>query len=401
MLAFSCSIVMAKGKERSENKAAILHMVGTTDEMENFFSPQWAGKRLSYMVTSGKSHFRIYSKETKVRNSEISIAGNLLDDKPVTYYSFAWNPDKSGAFAVLGGDAAGNLNLFIGEGSLINRKLVEFKGSGEGVRFSKLCWFPDGNGVVYSKNGMFFVVNTKGVPKTQRFIKAAMPYTLSAESWGEFNPQVSYIFAFQINVSGRDTIYLYNLKEQTIVKICDDEHYSACHPTWSPDGKRLVFLYNKTEKTKELWVGEERGGANLSEEKPWGIWVVDMDVKSSFSEPKLLSGDLRVSRKNITADFTPIAWTPDSRYVLFAGGKNGSVGLYSSDSETGEKDSIEIGKTVEVKEDGVVTSWNVSLETSDISCSESFNGKSKQAFAGEVNLGELTSRILIKKAASW
>jgi len=395
VFAFSCSsvIVMAKSK----NKVGTLRMIGTTDEIGSFFSPQWAGGRLSYMVTSGKSHFRIYNQEAKVKNSEISIAGDLKGDNPVTYYSFAWKPGKSGAFAVLGGDIAGNLSLFMGEGTLITRKLVEFKGGGEGVRFSKLCWLPDGSGIVYSKNGMFFVVNTKGTPKAQRFIKAAMPYTLSAESWGEFNPQIPHILAFQINASGRDAVYLYNLKKQTIIKICDDEYYSACHPKWSPDGKKLVFLYNRMDKTKDLWVGKETVTENLPDEKPWGLWVVDMHSENSFSKPRILSGELRVSRKNITADFTPIAWTPDSKHVLFAGGESGGVALYSSDSETGVISHVHISKTVEVKEDGVVISWNVDVETSDISCSESFNGKSRLAFAGEVNLGELTSRILIKQ----
>lgn len=374
------SIVFAKPKKGK------LKMLGRIDALGEHLSPQWAQgeKKLSYLISGRKPSFGFYDFGGVEKNTRIKVAP-ALGEGPATYYSFAWSSKSK--FAVLGGYSFGSLALFLGEGESLTKKLVEFEDGGEGVRFSKLCWLPDDKGIVYSKNGIFFKADIEGNKKPARFIKASLPYSVAAESWGEFNPVFPHIFAFELNVSGRDAIYIYDVKKNTVEKVVDEENYSACHPTWSPDGKKIAFFFNKP-KTK-IWVGKAEEAS--TDEKPWRLWVTDFPV----SKPKILSENFKVARKSITADFTPIAWTPESRNVLFAAFSESGVAMYVSESKTGKVTRMPMQNTVAVKEDDVTTSWKVKITSNDIACSGSYNGAASLAFAGEVNLGELISRILI------
>ncbi len=377
----------------AKNRQKAPKMLGALSDLGNFFSPQWAYRsaELSFMsVMNWKPSFVFYklNKATKKITADIP-------NPPNTYYSFAWNGANRGEFAVLAGDSVGNVGLFVGKNGAIKRKLLEFRHGGEGVRFSKLSWLPDGKGIVYSKNGILFLVRTDRVT-AERLIKSPLPYELCAESWGDFNPVYSSVFAFQLSVLGRDAIYVYDTLSGEIIKAVDEKGYSAFHPTWSPDGKKLAFLFNKRAgSSKGVWLGQQDTKDLGVGNKTSGLWCVFYShVDKTFSKPVNLSGDLVIPRKSTTADFTPLSWREDSEYMFFAGSKAGEPALYSSHVTTGKFIKLKIGDNVMAKDGGEVTEWRFKVTSSDLSSSMFIKGH--LAFSGEVNLGEAVSRVIIK-----
>ena len=108
-------------------------------------------------------------------------------------------------------------------------------------------------------------------------------------------------------------IFLLNLEDSTTTRLTDNRAPEG-RLIWAPDG--VHFAYGAVSDTD--WEQNENR-----------IWVMNADTK----EHRLVSGEFRGS-------ISQIAWTPDSRAILFGGRQGTNSNLYRLDMRSGKVDQI-------------------------------------------------------------
>ncbi|MFQ5646008.1 MAG: hypothetical protein ACE5GM_03680 [bacterium] len=295
--------------------------------------------------------------------------------------AFAWGPPGNDSFAVLAREAGGGLGLFYGRSGQLDRlPLVEFPEGGEGARFSRLSFSPDGREIIYSDNGVLYKIPARTGARPQPLLDRKTGRKISgAQSWGEFNPKRKEVIAFQLESNGREAVYIYHAGLKKIIGSVKGG-FSACHPSWSPDGRKLAFFSNRSNKEKVFW----------------GIWYLNYDdISKSISPPEPVSAGDSIRRKEPRADFTPIAWTPDSRKILYAAYGAGN-GLISASLDSGRRKVLYKGEKIAIKGSrGYTTFWGLRIIHSDMTCACPGEGDCYVAFSAEVNIGKSTGKIII------
>ena len=122
------------------------------------------------------------------------------------------------------------------------------------------------------------------------------------------------------------------------VKLVEDGYY----PSWSPDGKRIVFGSNR-EGTFDLWTVPSEGGtpARLTREgavsyqpawSPDGKWIAyGSGLAPGGFGLKVIGSDGGAARSLTNASFgyvTRPAWWPDGKSILFSGERNGILNAW-------------------------------------------------------------------------
>src|SRR4029079_12076525 len=105
---------------------------------------------------------------------------------------------------------------------------------------------------------------------------------------------------------GVDDLYLYELDGGHVTKLTDDR-YADLQPSWSADGKSLLFASDRGE------------GANLAELRyaPMGLFVMDVASKRVHALPRLASGT------QIDPHFST-----DGRWIYFLADPDGVSDVY-------------------------------------------------------------------------
>jgi len=157
---------------------------------------------------------------------------------------------------------------------------------------------PDGNNIAFLSNGSFlrgevfidlWLANARTGKRIKRLVKSVtnpefeeLRLTFSQSA---FSPD-GRLLAFTGQRSGKDVLYLLDVRKRKTIRRLDFPLEAAWNPTWSPDGRRLVFSGN-------------RGGIT-------DLYVVDIDGKNLRQLTNDRNGDMQPS------------WSPDGRTIAFA-----------------------------------------------------------------------------------
>lgn len=114
-------------------------------------------------------------------------------------------------------------------------------------------------------------------------------------SWSPDGKEIVYAS----DADGDWEIYVVNLESKDVVQLTDNKLYDG-HPRWSPMGNRIVF-------------DTERGG-------DWEIFTMDSDGKN-----------VKAVTENSAADWMP-AWSPDGQWIVYVSNRDGDAEIYIVDA---------------------------------------------------------------------
>ena len=146
---------------------------------------------------------------------------------------------------------------------------------------------------------------------------------------------------------GRYGIYILDPLSQRVEQLTSEGDCRNDAPQWSPDGRQIVFVSDRTG-TPELWLmGEDgRDEKRLTTENRWHgapSWSPDGQQLVCIAN---YSGNLNIfllnadgsNRRQLTdypqMDFSP-RFSPDGRQIIFSSKKNGSPGIWLYDLGNG------------------------------------------------------------------
>lgn len=177
---------------------------------------------------------------------------------------------------------------------------------------SGLSWSPDGDRLVLvgkseGRDALVVVDSRNGKTKLRRHCGVT---SLLNPSWGPTGQ-----IAFMGMVDGKGDLYTYDLKSDQVTRHTDD-WYDDNEPTWSPDGRYIVFASDRPLDGTQ---------ANDIAKLKYGEYhLYQLEVASGRITP------LTTMRGNQRAP----AYSPDGKRIAYVGDQNGIANIYILDLES-------------------------------------------------------------------
>jgi TolB protein len=235
---------------------------------------------------------------------------------------------------------------------------------------SNLKYLTDGRRLVltpifskYNKNEIIYLEFVNDVPKLFKLnlitnrremirergkIDDEMTFSPNFEPTGSINEIVC-----SKSKDGDINLYRINLEHNKITRITKDTKAIHATPSYSPDGKKIVFVSNKTEKRKLYTInidgtGMEQITINWGQyDKP--VWSPDGKLIAFIRQMmgEFYVGLITPNGKNerlLIHDYLieGIKWSPNSRYLIYTKQKRdeNKIGIYTLDIITGREYKI-------------------------------------------------------------
>ncbi|MBN2541778.1 PD40 domain-containing protein [bacterium] len=177
---------------------------------------------------------------------------------------------------------------------------------------SAMSWSPDGNILAYvaQRDGRDAIVLYDINKKEQKSIlEFKNLHTIASPDWA---PHGDYIVFSGLSGEYND-LYLYSLPDNDLTRLTVDK-YDDTHPSFSPDGKSLVFSSDRP--------------LEYSEENKFGDYnIFKMDLESKSITPITTDGE-----HNVFPEWSPT----DTNEIAFISSKNGIFNIYKYTFNTGE-----------------------------------------------------------------
>lgn len=168
-------------------------------------------------------------------------------------------------------------------------------------------WSPDGTRFaysVYSKGRNLLVIKDADSGKTEDEIKIEAVQSFNNPTWSPDGKTI--VFSGQVN--GQGDLYAYNLRTKKVEKLTNDR-YSELHPHWSEDGSKILFATDQ--------LSFERGRTNGQ----WTFNIAELDIAS---------GDKQIYDFLFGADnLNPLYDTEGN--ILFLSNRDGFRNIYKFD----------------------------------------------------------------------
>jgi len=254
---------------------------------------------LAVMVVAAAVGFGLYRWLNQGRANHIRTANKSI---PFTTYPGAeiepvFSPDGSRIAFVWNGLNEDNFDIYV---QLIN--------AGPPLRLTSSpeqdmapAWSPDGSLLAYTRvyetEKAIFTIPAMGGPERKILpINSTEPWLATRLSWTPDGKFIAFSGKESSESSASICLVSIETREQRQL-LAPSAGYLDTSPVFSPDGKTLAFIRRRASSNRELYVVPVSGG-----------------------EPKRLTNDSRM--------IDALAWTPDSREIVFASNRDGAHRLW-------------------------------------------------------------------------
>lgn len=271
--------------------------------------------------------------------------------KAVFYQQLAWSPDgKSLSFTAMHDydekTDEYRTDVFIFEIKSPGLKKI----SGEAKHAFSSAWSPDGKRIFFSsdsgneKESNIFSVKTDGsdlIQLTKDSGKNTVP---------DVSPDGKKIAFMSTRESAKYQIYVMDADGSNVKKLTTDLNVSFCNPVWSKDGKRIVYYSDKGDGKDQIWIMNADGsnqklltnniGHNIFPSfSPDGKRIIfsrrdDKDVKKSYVDASFLytinADGSNIKRLSEINSFFA-RFSPDEKRIAFVKGKFPANAVYLAD----------------------------------------------------------------------
>ena len=251
----------------------------------------------------------------------------------------------------------------------------------------------DGKYIAFLSNGSFargevFIDLWLGNGETGKRIKRLIKSTTDPNfeelrllySQSAFSPDGKFL-AFTAQRSGKDVLYLLDVKSRKIVHRFDMALEGAWSPSWSPDSKHIVFSGSNGGLTDLYMVDVDGGGFNRLTNDKYGdlqpswspdgkriAWASDRGDETSFDLlrfPKwritmldLQTGSMTVLPGQAGLNINP-QWAPDGKSIAYVSDRTGIANVFLYDVESKEQYQLTnvVGSVAGVTEYSPAISW--------------------------------------------
>ena len=263
---------------------------------------------------------RQYWPEIALRSDPDELATRLTDhrkDDSFTNIMPAVSPD--GQKIVFLSDRSGYDDLYVMsalDGKIL-RRLVKGQRSGDFESFhslrSAISWSPDGKNVAFvSKSKDKDVINIVNVAKGKRVDRISPNF--DSVFYPTFSPDGSTL-AFVGSNDGKPGVFILSLKDENVEALTMGAlEYSG--PSWSPDGKTVVFSCIAPGKVDSLDVFSRMGPMDRPDRD---IYLAQVD-----------DGSLKRITVCSSEDVSPV-WSADGKKMIFISDRSGGYNLYVYD----------------------------------------------------------------------
>ncbi|MBD0338392.1 MAG: PD40 domain-containing protein [Thermoleophilia bacterium] len=200
------------------------------------------------------------------RDRDISVDGRNLTRSNAQEYAPAWSPDGARLAYVYYRDGNGELYVMKADGSGVARLT---RHGGEDL---SPAWSPDGARIVFSRDRRIHVMNADG-SGVRRLTALAESHSAAWSPDGRAivfsssgrTPENPELYSIRPNGTG--------LKRLTHTKGDAETLGDDGFPSWSPDGRTLVFTSNRTGEG-EVWTMRRDGSGErrLAGRRGWDDW---------------------------------------------------------------------------------------------------------------------------------
>lgn len=281
-----------------------------------------------------------------------AVAAFSQQTKAVFYQQLAWSPDgKTLSFTAMSDydEKTDEYRTGVFTFDIKNSRLKKISGAAKHA-FSP-AWSPDGKRIFFGadtaheKESNIFSVKNDGSDLIQ----------LTKQSGKNTAPDVSPDGKKIVFMSARNgekyQIYLMNADGSSQKKLTTDSNISFCNPVWSKDGKRIVYYSDKGDGKDQIWIMNADGtdqklltggiGHNIFPSfSPDGKRIIfsrrdDKDVQKSYVDASFLftintNGSKLTKLSDINSFFT--RFSPDGKRMAFIMGKFPANAIYTADA---------------------------------------------------------------------
>jgi TolB protein len=209
----------------------------------------------------------------------------------------------------------------------------------DGFMKKDLCWSPDGKRLLLSylrygriivavreKDGSFRLL-TEGPPQFEA-------------SWSADAKKIAYVYVTQSGTDGELDLRQMNADGRNSEPLIDWKKSFEEFPSWSPDGKRLLFTSTRSGN-QEIWVADAGGGnpkmltndPSLNQHPRWspdGARIVFNSNREGSQDIYVMDADgshLRRLTSSPALDIAP-CWSPDGTEIAFTSNRDGNYEIY-------------------------------------------------------------------------